>query len=187
MSGAGIEAAGIGALASAAVAAFAAFLFARAALHKAWDFTAFTGFVQDYRLLPEALVRLAAAALLLAEGLVVAAMLIPGARAFGLVLGAGLLLGYGIAMAVNVARGRRHIECGCGGAVQPVTPALLARNAMLAMLLIAGALAPAAPLGLAEAAAAIAAGLIAFAGYLMADQLLSNAAYLVRREQGTLQ
>lgn len=187
MSGAGIEAVGIGALASAAVAAFAAFLFARAALHKAWDFTAFTGFVQDYRLLPEALVRLAAAALLLAEGLVVAAMLIPGARAFGLMLGAGLLQGYGIAMAVNVARGRRHIECGCGGAVQPVTPALLARNAVLAMLLIAGALAPAAPLGLAEAAAAIAAGLIAFAGYLMADQLLSNAAYLVRREQGTLQ
>ena len=177
----------IAALASAAAAAFAAFLFARAALHKLWDFTAFTGFVTDYHLLPETLVKPASVALVATEVAIVLAVMVPGARGFGLALGAALLLAYALAMGINVARGRRHIECGCGGAVQPITPALLLRNGALAALLLAGAAMPATALAWTDAAAAIAAALILFAGYLMADQLLSNAAYLVRREQGKMQ
>jgi hypothetical protein len=187
MSGALTQAASVEALASASAAAFAAFLFARAALHKAWDFTAFTGFVQDYDLLPAALVRLASALLLAAEIAVVAAMLIPGARLPGLVRGAAILLGYALAMGINVARGRRYVECGCGGAVQPITPALLIRNAVLAAVLLAGAAMVPGALAWTEAVAAIAAALIAFAGYVMAEQILSNAAYLLRREQGNTQ
>ena len=179
------DGAAMAALASAAVAAFAACLFARAALPKGWDFTAFTGFVQDYALLPERLVKPASAALIGAEGAVVGLMLLPGGRAFGLILAAALVGLYAVGMGVNLARGRRHVECGCGGAVQPITPALLVRNAVLAGLFLFGAALPAAGLGLAETLAALAAALIAFAGYVMADQLLSNAAYLVRREQGT--
>lgn len=187
MSAALSDPAAMTALASAAAAAFAAFLFARAVLHKLWDFTAFTGFVADYRLLPETLVKPASVALIAAEVAVVLAVMVPGARGFGLVLGAAMLLGYALAMGINVARGRRHIECGCGGAVQPITPALLARNGVLAALLLASAAMPATALAWTDAAAAIAAALIFFSGYLMADQLLSNAAYLVRREQGKMQ
>lgn len=181
------EPAAFAALASAGIAAFAAVLFARAALHKAWDFTEFTGFVQDYRLVPDGAVPLVGALLLAAEAAVVLALMAPGLRSPALIAAAALLAGYGLAMGINIARGRRHVECGCGGAVQVLGPALLLRNGVLAGLMLLGAALPGQPLSVAETLAALAAGLIVFAGYVMADQLLSNAAYLVRREQGKMQ
>lgn len=176
----------LAALGSAAVAAFTALFFARAAWHKAWDFTAFTGFVEDYRLLPAPAVVPAAAAILGVEALLVASMILPGMREAGLVLGAALVAGYGAAIAVNLARGHTRIECGCGGAAQPLSRALVIRNASLAALMLAGLAGADAALDGGGALAAIAAGAIVFAGYILLDQLISNAAYLVLRPgQGT--
>ena len=46
--------------------------------------------------------------------------------------GAALLLAYAAVMAINLVRGRRFIDCGCGGAAQPLSLGLVLRNVVLA-------------------------------------------------------
>ena len=53
-------------LTSAAITVFTALIFARAAVHKLAEFTEFTGFVDDYRLIDERLVRPVSAAIVAA-------------------------------------------------------------------------------------------------------------------------
>lgn len=56
---------------------------------------------------------------------------------------ASLLFTYALAMAVNLARGRRDLDCGCGGAPQPLNVWLVGRNLLLAGAALAGSLSPA--------------------------------------------
>ncbi len=104
-------------------------LFLFAALHKLRDMTEFRGVLAAYRLLPASLVSVVAWLVVAAEvGLGVGALLqIPLA-----LLGGAFLLGaYALAMGVNLSRGRRFIDCGCGGDAQPITWGLIVRNAAL--------------------------------------------------------
>lgn len=103
------------------------------------------GVVANYRLLPQ---RLAAPAawLVVALECLTALSLLSGVRlAAGAALAMALLGGFALAMAINLARGRREIDCGCfqSGLRQRLSPALVARNlalaACLAPLLAAGA------------------------------------------------
>jgi hypothetical protein len=57
-----------------------------------------------------------------------------------------LLVLYAIAMAINLARGRRHIDCGCAGpaARRSISGRLVARNVILATLALV-ALVPVVP------------------------------------------
>ncbi len=155
-------------------------IFLRAVTHKISEFTEFTGFVADYRILPDALVRPASFALVVAEAAVVLGTVVPGGLPFAMVLGGGLFLLYAVRIGINVARGRTTVECGCGGAPQAVGPALLWRNGILATAaLAAAALAAAAPpsdgLPVAAFVAALATGILLWVAFLMADLLLSNA------------
>ncbi len=109
---------------------FAAGLFASSALHKLRTFTRFTGFVAGYRLIPAPLVRPASAAMVTLEVAAVPALFLPSSPAAG--LPAALLLLYAGAMGVNLLRGRSNIDCGCGGAPMPLSPALVVRNLLLA-------------------------------------------------------
>ena len=59
---------------------------------------------------------------------IAAALVAPVTRPLGLLAGAGLLALYAGAMAINIRRGRTHVECGCGGPVQPINGATLLRN-----------------------------------------------------------
>ncbi|MGV8839764.1 MAG: MauE/DoxX family redox-associated membrane protein [Bauldia sp.] len=165
----------VSSLLAATAAAFTALVFARAAWHKLADFAGFTGFVADYRLLPEARVRAAAAALIAAEVAIPLLLLVPATQAAGAVL-AILLLGlYALAMGINLARGRTQIECGCGGAPTLLSPALLIRNAVLAGV-AALVLVAAGGLGLSfwDAAAAVALGFTLWVAFLLAEQVLAN-------------
>jgi hypothetical protein len=45
---------------------------------------------------------------------------------------AGILLAYALAMTVNIRRGRRDIDCGCGGDPQPLSVWLVIRNLIMA-------------------------------------------------------
>jgi len=107
-------------------------LFAAAALHKLRDVAAFRDVVRAYRLLPDAAVG-AAPAIAVGELGVAAALLAPPTRTTGVLGALALLAVYTIAIAVNLGRGRRTIDCGCGplGARQPISERLLARNASL--------------------------------------------------------
>lgn len=133
-------------------------LFATAGLHKARYSARFAGILRDYRLLPATLTPLLSPALAAVElalaMLWLASLAWPTLRA-GAALGSALLLAtYGLAMAINLLRGRRHIDCGCGfrtaslgrkadsGVRQLLSGWLLLRNLLLIMLALGIATGP---------------------------------------------
>jgi len=109
-----------------------AVLFATAAWHKASDLRRFAATLEAYRLLPPWLGGAAARALPVAEVAVAVSLLLPLYRWAALGAVAMLVL-YSVAIAINLARGRREIDCGCFGpaAGVPLSGALVARNALL--------------------------------------------------------
>ena len=117
-------------------------LLVAAAVHKLRDLRAFRATLAEYRLLPAPAVTvgavgIAAAELALAVGLHVA----PREALAGT---AALLVIYAGAIAINLARGRRHLDCGCGGARRTISGKLVARNVALAALAVGGLLPPSA-------------------------------------------
>ncbi len=121
------------------------------------------GVIANYRLLPAALVAPAAALLppaelALAAGLMVG--LVTGNLLWPALAAAALLLLFAAAMAINIVRGRRHIDCGCGhaGLRQRLGWGQVARNIVLALLLLP-ALAGAGPLAAGDLAVAAAGGI----------------------------
>lgn len=161
--------------------AFTAILYARASLHKLFDLTAFSGFVEDYQLAPRAWSKSIAVALALLETTIVAALVAPMTRPFGLLIGAALLAVYAGAMAINIRRGRSYVECGCGGPVQPINGATLMRNGALMAMALLGLVAPGNGLGAAEAFTVIAGGATLFIGFLLVEQMIANASHLKTR------
>lgn len=129
--------------------------------------TALEGVVANYRILPQSLVLPVAIALPYVE-VAVGAALVAGLGAIPALAAIALLLAFAAAMAVNVRRGRGHIDCGCGLSAlrQPLSHMLVARNLILAALL-ALRLPPALPLSGAEIAAAGVGGLALFLCYLL--------------------
>jgi hypothetical protein len=149
-----------------------ALVFAQAAWHKLRDLRGFSAAISAYELLPAALAPLAATQLVVAE------LLLVGTLRTAAALGALALLAlYSAAIGVNLARGRRDIDCGCTGPAlrQPLSGWLLVRNAALGALALCAAL-PVAPRALGAAdALPIAGGAFAlFALYLAANQLSAN-------------
>lgn len=116
-----------------------ALLFFTAAFGKMRHWGTFEGVVANYRLLPDALNRVVAWALPPAEALLAFALILglPGAE-FG---AAALLCVFAAAMAINLKRGRTHIDCGCFDASlrQTLSWPLVVRNGLLALLLIVAA------------------------------------------------
>jgi hypothetical protein len=116
-----------------------ALLLGSAAWHKLRDLGAFRSALEGYRLLPEPLLGFAALALIAAE--IVSAGALVRAPTGGYAAAALLAL-YSLAIGVNLARGRREIDCGCFGpaARQPLSLALVLRNLVLLALALACAL-----------------------------------------------
>jgi methylamine dehydrogenase accessory protein MauD len=114
-------------------------LFLAAPAHKLRDMADFRSVLATYRILPERLVAVAAWLVVVVEVAIGLGMLWQFTPAF--VVGAALLLVYAGVMAINLLRGRRFIDCGCGGATQPLSIGLVLRNLVLAIAAIT-ALAP---------------------------------------------
>jgi hypothetical protein len=133
------------------------------------------GVVANYRLLPEALAA-PAAWIILALEILAALSLASGVRLeAGAALAIALLCVFALAMGINLARGRRQIDCGCfqSGLRQSLSAPLIARN-----LLLAAAMAPlfeaegplARPLQFIDS---LGAGMAAYALYRVFGELLS--------------
>ncbi len=107
-------------------------LFSVGAAHKLRDFSLFHATLKAYRLLPDALVRVAAGLVILAE-IATATLLVLGPVEIGALLAMGLLIVYGTAIGMNLVRGRTQIDCGChfGRGSGQISPALVARNGVL--------------------------------------------------------
>ncbi|HEY0267506.1 MAG TPA: MauE/DoxX family redox-associated membrane protein [Rhizomicrobium sp.] len=118
--------------------ACAGLVFATAAAGKMRHWRFLEGVIANYRLLPGALVRPVAMALPPVELALGAALLLGVAAREAAMAGALLLLLFAAAMAVNIARGRSHIDCGCHRSVlrQTLSRALVGRNIALAAMLL---------------------------------------------------
>jgi hypothetical protein len=142
------------------------------------------GVVANYRLLPETLVAPVAALLPLVElglglGLIAGVVTDGRLRLFALPA-AALLLVFAGAMAINIRRGRQAIDCGCGRSHlrQPLGWSLVARNAVLALLVAIDALPrwPADTVAPVDIALACVAGVAVFGMVLLFNALTALAA-----------
>lgn len=113
---------------------FLAVVFARALFGKLRAPRAFVTAIRGYALLPNTIVVVGGAAfgLLALEAAVVVGLLLADHASAASLLAGGLLLIYTGAIGFNLARGRRDIDCGCGGPGMrtPLHEWLLARNAL---------------------------------------------------------
>jgi uncharacterized membrane protein YphA (DoxX/SURF4 family) len=109
-------------------------IFAAAAITKLKALDMFTGVVEQYDLLPRALVRPFTYALPVVELGAALGLLLPVTRAPAALVLILLLLAFAAAMAINLARGRSDLDCGCfiGVQKQRISWALVARNLVLA-------------------------------------------------------
>lgn len=112
-------------------------VFATAALAKLRHRDLLPGVVANYRLLPDPLVAPVAFLLPFAE-LAIGAGLLAGGQRPAVVAAAGMLWIFAGAMAINIVRGRSHIDCGCGRSQlrQPLSWLLVGRNLALSLLVL---------------------------------------------------
>lgn len=146
-----------------AIRVLVAFVFLTAALGKVRHHLAFQGVVANYRLMPEIAVPAFALLLPLVEAAVAAALVFapsPWPEAGGAIL----LILFATAMAINIWRGRRHIDCGCfqSALKQTLSWTLVTRNAGLALLLAVPAVAPDGSLPESRAVEAVLIGTVLF-------------------------
>lgn len=111
-------------------------VFGASAASKMTGWAEFVGAVQNYRLLPGAAVRPFAYTLPLVEAATAAGLLIAWTRPYAAAAAIALLALFSLAIGLNIARGRRHIDCGCFRAAfrQPLSWSLVGRNAGFAAL-----------------------------------------------------
>jgi len=160
-----------------ALRAALALLFAAAAWHKLRAPHRFRASLADYELLPGRALAPAAHGLAALEALLAGALLWPASARAAALVAAGLLCLYGVAMAINLARGRRHVACGCLGpaAEQPLHAGLVARNTVLAGAALLAALpAGARALTWLDAVSVAGATAVLCLLYLAADGLLAS-------------
>jgi hypothetical protein len=153
---------------------FYAFVFAAAVQHKLTNWTRFRASVGAYDIVPEPLLSAFTGLLSFAEVVVVMSLFL--LQPAGMILAGILLTIYMIAMAINMVRGRRFIDCGCGDEPSPLSAALMIRNLILILVAIgtcyAGVWAGYKDITsslVASSMAIVAAGL-----YFTLDQLLAN-------------
>ena len=139
--------------------------------HKLRRFPRFRASLAAYGLLPAPAVPAAAVALVMLEVTAIACLLLPSGIASGLAF--ALLTLYTLAITVNLLRGNRAIDCGCGDTPTPLSGWLLLRNGVLLLLATARSETVVEPgTGAWLLVSAMVAGLVLF--YVIIEQLLSN-------------
>lgn len=121
------------------VAACLALLMGVSGLSKVRNFRAFQGVVKQYELMPTGVVPLASAAVVAAELCVPVLSFVSLSSA--LFLAAFLLGGYASGIAINLLRGRTHIDCGCSlnaKTDQRIHWGMVGRNTVLVLGALAG-------------------------------------------------
>jgi hypothetical protein len=119
-----------------------ALLFALAGSHKLRNLALFTEVFAAYRVLPEALARRSAWIIPAVELSLALALPWHACRPWALPAAIGLMIAYASGIALNIARGRRELDCGCGasGNRRAIAPWMVWRNLTLALALGVAAL-----------------------------------------------
>jgi len=147
-------------------------VFLLAAVQKSQHWRLLPGVVANYRLLPGWAVLPTAALLPPLELLLAICLISAQIEPWPELAAIALLMLFAAAMAINIARGWVHIDCGCGQAflAQHLSRPLVARNLVLAALLLPSLL-PSAPVPVPALLSAVAAGLGFFLLYLLFNLL----------------
>ena len=112
-----------------------ALLFALSALEKYQDMAAFQLKLENYQVLPAPLAPGMTNVVFMIE-IVATTLLLTPAYLYGLALAAILMLAYTSGIAINLIRGRTHIDCGClGSQGEGISGYHLLRNSTLLVLL----------------------------------------------------
>jgi Methylamine utilisation protein MauE len=116
-------------------------LFLLACYGKLTGFVVFRATLADYELVPASLTGVVASAVIASEMAIGIGALVPFVARAAMLAAAALLLIYAAAIGINLARGRRDIDCGCTGPAtrQLLSGWLLMRNAGLAGVALVGA------------------------------------------------
>jgi len=151
-------------------------VFAHAGLVKLQHRHVMPGIVANYRLLPDALVGIVAGALPIVE-LAIGLALLAGGLRLAVLPAALLLIVFAGAMAINLRRGRSHIDCGCGRSDlrQTLRWSLVVRNLALAAIVLPRLLPTTTP-GALDLATAIAGGVSLFLATLLFNAIGALAA-----------
>jgi len=152
-------------------------VFLAAGVHKWRDLPRFESTLGAYGLVPGLLLRPVAWLLPVAEFTIATGLLVAPARSAAATAGAVLLGIYTLAIGVNLARGRRSIDCGCGdpGQTQKLTEWLLLRNGVLmGFAMLAAAPGMNRPTGWLDWLVALLAAAALVLLYSACNQLLSN-------------
>lgn len=148
-------------------------VFLTAAAHKLRHAEVFPGVVANYRILPRALVTPVAQTLPWIELAVGLGLLAQTAQPWPAVCALLLLTAFAGAMALNLRRGRSHIDCGCGQSAlkQSLSWPMVGRNFSLGLLAAPSLLAAPRPSAAPEAVIGALAGVGAFLLYLLFNAL----------------
>lgn len=152
-------------------------VFVTAGFHKCQAPAEFAAALSNYKLLPAALNRQCVYLLPVAEIITGVALLIPAVTQLAAVAAGALLTMYMFAIGVNLLRGRRNIDCGCGGPQQRQTISewMIARNGLLLFLAaLAGAPVQPRPLLWFDWAVVVLAAVVGCLFYHIINQLLVN-------------
>lgn len=113
-----------------------ALIFLASGIEKIRDFAWFTEAVRQYRLVPDSVLSPVAFAVPAAELAFAAGLLYPPSRSLAAAGAIALLLLFALAIGINLARGRREIDCGCWGPAaqrSEISGWLVVRNIALAL------------------------------------------------------
>jgi len=121
---------------SALIALSGVLLFGSAVFTKIRAPSLFLTTLKEYRIVPSASVRLIGGLIGGAEFAVTAGLLWPDTRPVSAFTGAALLLLYAGAIGVNLSRGRRDMDCGCGLQPRTISGWMVVRNVFLAAALL---------------------------------------------------
>jgi hypothetical protein len=117
----------------------------------------------------------AGVALLAAEVLAATGLLVPVTRTWAAGLAAVLLLAYAGVIALNLARGRTTIDCGCGGGGQGISSWHVLRNLVLVLFAVPVVAYQGRPLsGIGPFIVAMGCVAVLWLTFLVFDQLLGN-------------
>jgi hypothetical protein len=116
-----------------AIRTFIGLIFAHAVISKISNIGVFIEVLANYRLVPNIAVPMVAWLVLALEGGIVLMIAFDGTVQVAGAIAWALLVIFTIAIAVNLARGRRDIDCGCfpGGAKNHLSVSLVVRNLLL--------------------------------------------------------
>ncbi|MGI9204927.1 MAG: MauE/DoxX family redox-associated membrane protein [Woeseiaceae bacterium] len=160
-----------------------ALMFLIAAYHKFAEGPEFRATLFDYQVLPPSLVPLAARVIPVVELLLGGSWLVSYYQQSLTAVGSAVLLGiYALAIGINLARGRLHIDCGCGfgGRLdneQFISGGLVFRNLILMVIALLTLLPVGArALGIADYVTLFAVVLVSILLFAAANQLIANRA-----------